>query len=550
MNMRKRKIVGDSGCPSCIANGRDKTRNHLIHFDDGFKFCNRCGYKEGGNENHYQLDEEVQDYMDLESIKLLHSGEIPDRKIGEDAAKHYGVKLEYDTGTGQPVKHFYPITKDGVVTSYKVRELPKTFVSIGDAKGKVDLFGQSVTPAGGKKLLIVGGELDCLAAWQMFKEKYPNLNPAVVSLPKGENASSIKDNLNYINSFSEVIVYTDMDEVGRDTAKKIAKLIGPKAKIMSASEKDASDMLKAGKQKEFIQSFYSAEGVKPEGIVSGADVSIDRLRKATNLGYDTQYTELNKMLGGFRKGELTTLTAGSGIGKSTLSREIGWILRSKHNLTVGHIALEEKIEKTINGYIAIENNIPLNLLMKNPSVISDEVYMQSHSKLIAEGWYGFDHFGSMPTEDLMERFRYLAYGEGCDFIILDHLSLVFSGQDNDHERQAIDKAMTELAAFANESGVGVIVVVHLSRKPHKASFNEGGQVSLTDLRGSAALEQLSWNVIALERNQQGEGDEKNESVIRILKCRETGFTGVADTCYYSFDTGRLLPITASLTSDF
>ena len=85
-----------------------------------------------------------------------------------------------------------------------------------------------------------------------------------------------------------------------------------------------------------------------------------------------------------------------------------------------------------------------------------------------------------------------------------------------------------------------MVVVHLSRNKGKAAFNEGGQVSLTDLRGSAALEQLSWNVIALERNQQS-ADEKNISQIRVLKSREEGWTGVADVCEYDFDTGRLLP---------
>ena len=153
---------------------------------------------------------------------------------------------------------------------------------------------------------------------------------------------------------------------------------------------------------------------------------------------------------------------------------------------------------------------------------------------------GFDHFGSMPTEDLMDRMRYLAYGEGCDFIILDHISLIFSGQAVNDERKAIDMALTEMASFVNESGVGIIAVVHLSRNKGKTSFNEGGQISLNDLRGSAALEQLSWNVLALERSQQANDGTENQSVIRVLKNRETGWTGQADTCEYNFKTGRLL----------
>jgi twinkle protein len=489
--------------------------------------------------------------MNIDTIQSLSSGIIEDRKIRADVVERFNVKLEYNPANGEVVKHYYPITKNGVTTAYKARELPKTFASVGDAKGKVDLFGQAVTPKGGKKLLIVGGELDCLAAYQMLITKYPNFPPSVVSLPKGENVSSVKDNIDFVNSFQEVLIYTDMDTVGRTTADNIAKLIGVKAKIVSTSEKDASDMLVAGKSAEFINAFFNAEGRKPEGIVAGKDVSIERLKKPTQHGFKTQYTALNKMIGGLRKGELTTLTAGSGIGKSTLSREIGYHLRAVHGLTIGHIALEEKIEKTINGYIAIDNNLPLNKLMEYPTLLNDLQWENSYNKLIATGWNGFDHFGSMPVEDMMDKMRYLAYGEGCDFIILDHLSLVFSGQDSDNERKMIDLAMTQLAAFAVESGVGLLVVVHLSRKPGKTSFNEGGQISLTDLRGSAALEQLSFNVIALERSQQADSEEeRNTSQIRVLKCRETGITGLADTCLYDFNTGRLLPNVVDTIGDY
>ena len=82
----------------------------------------------------------------------------------------------------------------------------------------------------------------------------------------------------------------------------------------------------------------------------------------------------------------------------------------------------------------------------------------------------------------------------------------------------------------------------------KGSFNEGAHISLNDLRGSAALEQLSWNVIGLERNQQDE--HSNIATIRILKSRENGWTGVADECEYSFETGRLLPISVEQKGEY
>ena len=526
--------MSNRACPSCKSQGRDRTSNHLYLMRDGITWhCSRCNYTE-----RHGISETQEDIIMTSDLPFFA---LPDRKIREETCRHFGVRVSVSEQTGEIDQHFYPITRKGEEVGHKVRKLPKDFSIQWKSKGKIDLFGQAVAPKSGRKLLITGGELDALSSYQMLKDKYPSSNIAVVSLPNGENLSSVKDNLDFIKGFEEVILYMDMDDTGRKAAEDISKLIGPQAKIMQTSEKDASDMLKANKQSEFINAYFSAEARKPEGIVSGKDIDIERLKKPTAVGFDLPYPALNRMLGGLRKGELTTLTAGSGVGKSTLARELGYHLRKEHDLCVGNIFLEEPLEKTVTGYIAIDNNIPLSMLRKNPKALTDEQWQSSYDELIGQGWFGFDHFGSMPTEDLLDRMRYLAYGEKCDFIILDHLSMVFSGQDNDNERKAIDKAMTDLAAFVNESGVGIIVVVHLSRNKGKAAFNEGGQISLNDLRGSAALEQLSWNVVAAERDQQDE-ERKNVLTLRVLKCREQGWTGIADTCEYNFNTGRLLPI--------
>jgi twinkle protein len=90
-----------------------------------------------------------------------------------------------------------------------------------------------------------------------------------------------------------------------------------------------------------------------------------------------------------------------------------------------------------------------------------------------------------------------------DFIVLDHISIVTSGieSSSEGERKDIDILMTRLRSLIEETGIGIVAIVHLKRVNGK-NFNEGAQVSLSDLRGSGSLEQLSDNVIALERNQQ------------------------------------------------
>jgi twinkle protein len=115
--------------------------------------------------------------------------------------------------------------------------------------------------------------------------------------------------------------------------------------------------------------------------------------------------------------------------------------------------------------------------------------------------------------------------------------MVISSTRTSNERKEIDTLMTKLAEMVVETGVGLIQIVHLKRTTGEKSYAHGGEVELTDLRGSAALEQLSWAVVGLERDQQG--DDHNFSRVRILKNRTVGFTGLCDTLYYDPMTGRL-----------
>ena len=72
------------------------------------------------------------------------------------------------------------------------------------------------------------------------------------------------------------------------------------------------------------------------------------------------------------------------------------------------------------------------------------------------------------------------------------------------------------------------------------SYNEGEGVQLSDLRGSASLEQISDFVIALERDQFDEEDG-NLTKVKVLKSRRGGKVGYGDVLQYSPITGRLTP---------
>ena len=305
-------IIGDEPCPSCRAKGKDTTGNHLIIYSNGGKYCNRCKYivRPGVK------SEEEPGYTkeSVETIINLPSRGIPERRISEEATTFFDIKITVSEEDGSTVTaHYYPYYREGTLCGYKKRIIPKKFLSIGSLKGAVAFFGQHKYSGGGKRLLITGGELDAAAGWDMLKQKYPQMMPQVVSLPKGEaSLSAFKDNIQFISSYENIIIATDMDDAGRKIAKDIASLLGRKALIMTYPEKDISDMRKHKREAEFIAAFYAARPYRPESVVTVEDVFEEAIKMPT-WGLSFPWPSLTRLTYGIREKECYYLGAGVGI---------------------------------------------------------------------------------------------------------------------------------------------------------------------------------------------------------------------------------------------
>lgn len=565
------KIIGDTSCPACVEKGKDRTGNHLMLFEDGGAFCNRCGYSENKGtftKPKVKFKVEWTPQAIAEAIKYVNENSairsLEGREIKAHVCKHFGVRvaLSEEDGTTQ-TERYYPVynIESGEQQSYKV----KTNNNNGEksriyAKGPLTdgaLFGSHCLPPKGKKLFITEGEDDALALYQAI---YEHCDPkwrrsiAVVSLLYGAGSADkeLLDNQAILSRFQEYVLCFDMDQAGDEAARKVCNVVD-RSKLWQATydEKDANDMVKAGLSKELYFAVLQPSKPRPEKIIKGSEITLEELKRPLAKGIQTIYPILNAKMRGFRYGdgggELSVFCAGSGMGKTTAAREIMYDFNSRYGLRLGHIFLEEQYRKTGQSLIALDNNVPLAAFRENPTLISDEAIDHSYNKLINNGRTFFmRHFGSLESESLMEYMWWLSVNAGCNFIMLDHISMVVSGQDASAqgERKDLDILMTKLAAFCEESGTSVLAIVHLKRPENGKSFNEGTQISLSHLRGSAAIEQLSHNIVAIEGNQQG--NSPNERIMRLLKNREWGDLGVADTLNYNPDTGRLLPAHAVL----
>ena len=494
-------------------------------YSDGHGYCFVCHFYTPG-------DEEPIHIHHTNRVQIKGSAErLQKRKISQQTCEKYKVYRDGDK------LRFYYHDQSGIVKGAKVKTKDKQFTYEGDSPGT--FFAQYLWGNSGKRIIITEGELDCVSYAELFPT-WP-----VVSLPSGAAGAkkAIQKNLEFLQGYKEIVLWFDSDEPGQKAAEEAASVLPPGRAFIARLEayKDLSDALQANDYKAIDDAFFKRKEFRPDGIVDARSLLELVTTPQPPADYDYPFQGLQAKLHGIRYGELVTITSGSGQGKSSVCRDLAAHLLSKGE-RVGYLALEESNRRTALGLMSPIVGKALHMGEHDRSTLTE-----AYERTLAN-WdlFLFDGFGSFDPDIIYNRIEYLAAGLDTKVIFLDHLSILLSGLDGD-ERRMIDTTMTRLRSLVERTGIALFLVSHLKRTSSDQNHEEGARVTLGQLRGSAAIAQLSDAVIGLERDQQS-GSKHSDTTVRILKNRYSGETGVACRLNYDLSTCKFNETTE--TADF
>jgi len=510
--------------------------------------------------------------------------DIPSRGITKETCEKFGVRAAVSQEDGKTIEavYFPSVSQKGRVTGYKKQNLlldkneDGHWSAIGSVSISNKLFGQDVAEKVARKRVTVTcteGEWDTLSCHQAIVHdvqgtKYEGLEPFVVSLPLGTaNAvEAILHNNEFIHSFDGLSLFFDDDYcTPKEKAKGILKGHEAREAVASAlvgssialsvitpgnNYKDASDLLQAGRSSELAKLVqFGKRPYSAEKIVHAADISFEELIQKRPEGiYVPCFPELMRKLHGFRTRELVLLTSPSGVGKSTVTSIFASAFMEQGE-KVGMIYLEEQNKETLQRMVAGKLKVNYNKFKNDPLSCATEERIReaydeivNHDQLVMLG-----HFGSLPITELMAKVKHMHLVEKCSYIILDHLSVVISGSAIENERKELDIVMTELAAFCAANDVCIIAVSHINRgdgklfTPPKGKEDEPFWVKITKelMRGSAALEQLSFVILGLEPEVKPDRSRGNVR-LTVLKNRPWSYLGVCDEFTIDEDTWEVV----------
>lgn len=260
-----------------------------------------------------------------------------------------------------------------------------------------------------------------------------------------------------------------------------------------------------------------AEAVVPlEDLPQAYRFELDR-------GFTTGWRSLDRYMQGVRRGEVTVITADTGVGKTTFATQL-CVNAAMQGRPVWINSWEMK---------------PAIIMRKIASIVlRKSMKLQNFTERDNEQfnfWCSRYHIYINPNTigtTLASLSKQLAHAKtlGVELVMLDHLDyLVNHKKEKIHE--AIDETVKILHELAFFHSLHIILICH----PRQA-FNAADEVGIHSLKGSASIKQYADNILILHRCSRSDKQaDPSKTKIHIAKNRMFGIEGYTYLFYQPWD---------------
>lgn len=498
-------------------------------------------------------DEEVRAFMGSAN-KVINGNKVSwfqglgYRGIKDEYLKKFGHVTKKDDQGNVISRHYPESNMRGKVAGFKCRNHPKDFRygNVGNTGGKNQLSGQMIFQGNQKYLLIVGGEEDKVAAYQMLEDNRNGRTTAaevhVVSPTCGENSAAMQvaRNRDFCDRYEQIIIGMDNDEAGIKAAAEIAAVLPrEKVKVATWSGKDPNKMLLDGHTLNFCRDFYNARPLVSSGIMesSGLMDSVEEELTRPRIPLPPEWKPVeDAMKGGIRQGSIVNIIGDTSVGKSTLVNRLDYFWMFNAPEKVGVASLEATAGQYTIDMISL--HLEKNLLwMGEGSNILEYIKRPDIEAKYADlltNEYGQPRFSILDERDgdiktLEKQIEKLIHVHGCKIIVIDVLTDILRGTSSDLQEDHM-KWQKQIV----KTGITIINVLH-TRKP-QASDGTWRKATEYDALGSSTFVQSAAYNIVISRNKMATCPiEKNTTHVDMPKCRG-GETGEIMKLFYDVET--------------
>lgn len=360
----------------------------------------------------------------------------------------------------------------------------------------------------GQALIITEGELDAMSLWQWgFKN--------VVSVPSGaEDHHWIENEWDRLQRFTTIYIAYDNDEAGERGADAVARRLGVwRCFRVRLPQKDANQCLMLGTPVTEVEAaLHDAQDYRPPVLVSAAQfeeaVSLHLENHDKPEGARMGFPYIDRLLCGFRPGELTVWTGRNGSGKSTVLFQVAQAF-----VWSGYRVCIASFEMVPKNYLA---------WMVRQS-LHDRGFESNYRAHLFQEWarrlYVIDQHGAIEPDTLLDALDYAARRFGVTVFIVDSLMMVKVPLREKFDAQV--ELVRRLKDFAKAENVHVHLVAH----PRKGE-RDTQEPDKTAVRGASEVTDIADNVLVIHREHNSDAEGAGDTTkLALLKNRMHGELG-------------------------
>jgi len=258
-----------------------------------------------------------------------------------------------------------------------------------------------------------------------------------------------------------------------------------------------------------------------QSLSSAYKIICDSMESREFPGVPSHLPGLNKLIGGFRKGNLIVIGARPGIGKTAIATNFVHHLIRKGR-KVFFASVEMTREEIATRLLSIESRVPADLLINKPNHLKTAELAEINrviSSLAEKQCFLLDE----PNVRSDRLFLAAASAEqqmgGLDFVVVDYLQIL-EGRTKQHIRSKADylaEIVKDLKGLAKRHNVPVLALAQLNRD------SEHGKPSLRSFADTSQIEKEADVAMILRREKRDLGGWDYQ--LRIEKNRN-GRTGL------------------------
>lgn len=265
------------------------------------------------------------------------------------------------------------------------------------------------------------------------------------------------------------------------------------------------------------------------------------LNKEIEPGIPSGFPDLDKLVIGFKPGEMFVLAARPSIGKTSLALNFirNVALRGGKMRPVAFFSLEMTAEQITRRLLCTEAQISESKFFDGSFRSHEWPKLTQAVDVYRKSKIFIDPTGGLTISELRAKARRLKLMENIELIVVDYLQLMRADGKTDSRQQEVADISSGIKRLAKDLNVPVLVLAQLNREIEKTA-GASARPKLSHLRESGAIEQDADVVAFLHRDRE-ETKEKvmsNEQIkngvdaLLIVEKNRNGQTGIVNLKFF------------------